>query len=36
MIGVSKLVDEDAAIEIEAEARIPEEEWDRTVITPDE
>ncbi|WP_440770021.1 Rid family hydrolase [Natronorubrum sp. DTA28] len=36
MIGVSRLVDEDAALEIEVEAVIPDGEWEKTVITPDE
>ncbi|MDG5821862.1 RidA family protein [Natronococcus sp. A-GB7] len=36
MVGVSQLVHEDATIEIEVEALIPEEEWDKTIITPED
>ncbi|MFC4436675.1 MULTISPECIES: RidA family protein [Natrialbaceae] len=36
MVGVSQLVHEDATIEIEVEALIPEGEWDKTIITPEE
>lgn len=35
MVGVSQLVHEDATIEIEVEALIPEEGWDKTIITPE-
>ena len=36
MIGVSQLVHEDATIEIEAEAHIPEDGWNKTVIEPED
>ena len=36
MVGVSQLVHEDATIEIEVEALIPETEWNKTIITPAE
>jgi enamine deaminase RidA (YjgF/YER057c/UK114 family) len=36
MVGVSDLVHEDAIVEIEAEAFVPDEEYDTTIVTPDE
>jgi enamine deaminase RidA (YjgF/YER057c/UK114 family) len=36
MVGVAGLLHDDALIEIEVEAEIPEEEWDTEVITSDE
>lgn len=33
MVGVSDLVHEDAALEIEAEAFVPDEEYEQTVVT---
>ena len=33
MVGVSELVHEDAALEIEAEAFVPDEEFETTVVT---
>ncbi len=36
MIGVADLVHEDAAVEIEAEAFVPDGMWDTTVVTPDD
>lgn len=36
MVGVSQLVHEDSTIEIEVEALIPEEEWDKTIIEPED
>lgn len=36
MVGVADLVHEDAALEIEAEAFVPDATWESTVVTPDE
>jgi enamine deaminase RidA (YjgF/YER057c/UK114 family) len=36
MVGVSQLVHEDATIEIEVEALVPEEDWDKSIITPED
>ncbi len=36
MVGVADLVHEDATVEIEAEAFVPDEEYDATIVTPDE
>ncbi len=36
MVGVSELVHEDAALEIEAEAFVPDEEYEQTVVTAEE
>jgi enamine deaminase RidA (YjgF/YER057c/UK114 family) len=36
MVGVSDLVHDDAALEIEAEAFVPDEEYEQTVVTPED
>lgn len=36
MVGVADLVHEDATVEIEAEAFVPDEEFETTVVTPEE
>ncbi|MEM4781145.1 MAG: hypothetical protein QXG03_06255, partial [Halalkalicoccus sp.] len=35
MVGVSTLVHEEATVEIEVDAFVPDRNWDTTVITPD-